>query len=540
MSKKPMIIVGVLFSLIIIALTVYLVLSLTTDMFKSKSEIFQKHFFSGIDKTENVLEFSKENEYINTLIQKNYKDNTKINIKYLNSNNENEVFNIICNGITNNANSNSFKRVLINYGDTELMNLEYLRENKNIGLLFTDVVKQFLSIDTEKAEDFLKYIGYNGNLTLDSKIKKIWDISKDKKEDIKNIVIKTVKQIDSKSIIKSKASQITLNNGEEKIVSSYSVVLSKDEVKEILLDIFDLFDNQEGITLINKNEIIIPEATINLYIENNSLLRIETEIDNNQIYLDFFENELNFKYRAISNESIDTYYFDIKKQDEDIYMRYEDSNRNNINLKYRINKEANNLNSKIQISYKNDFIKEINFNVEQILEISDNTIEGIEKKYENIDSFNLSELKENEKNSALIGLLKKIDTLISNKNNQFNSQILNIILQGNKKMQTQIQNRKESLKKNFNNQFLPYQGQNIEKEVIYNLLDLAGRNMEKYLITGEDKYRIYIAEEKKNVKLAEELKEKIEKSDKDFSISFEYDAEGRVNVIRIQGFKKIN
>lgn len=540
MSKKPMIIVGVLFSLIIIALTVYLVLSLTTDMFKSKSEIFQKHFFSGIDKTENVLEFSKENEYINTLIQKNYKDNTKINIKYLNSNNENEVFNIICNGITNNANSNSFKRVLINYGDTELMNLEYLRENKNIGLLFTDVVKQFLSIDTEKAEDFLKYIGYNGNLTLDSKIKKIWDISKDKKEDIKNIVIKTVKQIDSKSIIKSKASQITLNNGEEKIVSSYSVVLSKDEVKEILLDIFDLFDNQEGITLINKNEIIIPEATINLYIENNSLLRIETEIDNNQIYLDFFENELNFKYRAISNESIDTYYFDIKKQDEDIYMRYEDSNRNNINLKYRINKEANNLNSKIQISYKNDFIKEINFNVEQILEISDNTIEGIEKKYENIDSFNLSELKENEKNSALIGLLKKIDTLISNKNNQFNSQILNIILQGNKKMQTQIQNRKESLKKNFNNQFLPYQGQNIEKEVIYNLLDLAGRNMEKYLITGEDKYRIYIAEEKKNVKLAEELKEKIEKSDKDFSISFEYDSEGRVNVIRIQGFKKIN
>ena len=540
MSKKPMIIVGILFSLIIIALTVYLVLSLTTDMFKSKSEIFQKHFFSGIDKTENVLEFSKENEYINTLIQKNYKDNTKININYLNSNNENEVFNIICNGITNNANSNSFKRVLINYGDTELMNLEYLRENKNIGLLFTDVVKQFLSIDTEKAEDFLKYIGYNGNLTLDSKIKKIWDISKDKKEDIKNIVIKTVKQIDSKSIIKSKASQITLNNGEEKIVSSYSVVLSKDEVKEILLDIFDLFDNQEGITLINKNEIIIPEATINLYIENNSLLRIETEIDNNQIYLDFFENELNFKYRAISNESIDTYYFDIKKQDEDIYMRYEDSNRNNINLKYRINKEANNLNSKIQISYKNDFIKEINFNVEQILEISDNTIEGIEKKYENIDSFNLSELKENEKNSALIGLLKKIDTLISNKNNQFNSQILNIIIQGNKKMQTQIQNRKESLKKNFNNQFLPYQGQNIEKEVIYNLLDLAGRNMEKYLITGEDKYRIYIAEEKKNVKLAEELKEKIEKSDKDFSISFEYDSEGRVNVIRIQGFKKIN
>ncbi len=540
MSKKPMIIVGILFSLIIIALTVYLVLSLTTDMFKSKSEIFQKHFFSGIDKAEKVLEFSEENEYVNTLLQKNYKDNTKINIKYLNSNNDNEVFNIMSNGITNNTSSNSFKRVLIKYGDTELMNLEYLRENKNVGLLFTDIVKQFVSIDTEKAEDFLKYIGYNGSLTLDSEIKKIWDISKDKKEDIKNIVIKTVKQIDSKSIIKNKASQITLNNGEEKIVSSYSVVLSKDKVKEIILDIFDLFDNQEGIGLINKNEIIIPEAILSLYIENNSILRIETEIDNNQIYIDFFENELNFKYRKISNESIDTYYFDIKKQDEDIYMKYEDSNRNNVNMKYRINSEANSLNSKIEISYKNDFIKEIDFNIEQLLETSDNTIEGIEKKYENIDYFNLSKLKESEKSSALIGLLRKIDTLISNKNGQFNSEILSVFLQENRKIQAQIQNRKESLKKNFNNQFLPYQGQNIEKEVIYNLLDLVGRNMDKYIITGEDKYRIYISEEKKNIKLAEELKEKIEKSDKDFSISFEFDSEGRVNVIRIQGFKKNN
>ena len=110
----------------------------------------------------------------------------------------------------------------------------------------------------------------------------------------------------------------------------------------------------------------------------------------------------------------------------------------------------------------------------------------------------------------------------------------------NKGLQEQFQEIREKQKRDFNNQFLPYEGQKVEKEVIYNLLELVGRNIGKYVTTGEDKYRIFISEGNNDVKLVEELKEKINKSDKDFSVKFEYNSEGKINVIRIQGYEKNN
>ena len=43
MNKKPMILVGAAFAVVIIALIVYLILSLTTDLFKPTNEIYQKY-----------------------------------------------------------------------------------------------------------------------------------------------------------------------------------------------------------------------------------------------------------------------------------------------------------------------------------------------------------------------------------------------------------------------------------------------------------------------------------------------------------------
>ena len=89
MSKKPMIIVGLIFGLIIVFLTVYLILSITTDLFKPTSEVFQKYLTKSLDKIDNFLDFSKEQELINILQNSNYKESSKINLKYLNRKNKN-------------------------------------------------------------------------------------------------------------------------------------------------------------------------------------------------------------------------------------------------------------------------------------------------------------------------------------------------------------------------------------------------------------------------------------------------------------------
>ena len=115
MNKKPMIIVGAIFGLIIIALIVYLILTLTTDIFKPTSEVFQRYLKQGIQNIDGILDLSKEKEYYNTISTSNYRDNTNINIKYINNQGNDEVFNINSEGINNHSEKKSYRLFNIKY-----------------------------------------------------------------------------------------------------------------------------------------------------------------------------------------------------------------------------------------------------------------------------------------------------------------------------------------------------------------------------------------------------------------------------------------
>lgn len=541
MSKKPMIIVGLIFGLIIVFLMVYLILSITTDLFKPTSEVFQKYLTKSVDKIDDFLDFSKEQELINILQNSNYKESSKINLKYLNSKNENEIFSVLVNGIVNNSINNSFKTIGINYGEEEFMNLEYLRENQTKGLLFKDIVKQFISSNAENVEEILKYfdVYVDDSISSDSIEKRLKPIA-DKKEELQNIIIKEIKEIGSKKYNKKRKAQITLNKGDEKNVTEYSLKMTEDDVKKIYLEFLKTVDNQEEINRISNPTIKLPEIIIYLYVEKGNVLSAKIDTESIQIDLYFYDDEVNIKFKNVLDNDNYSTSINVKKEEQNKKIDFEDSYRNNINLTYSINKDSNKQNTNIQISIKNDNIKSFEVNAEQEIEISENLIEGIEKKFENISSFNLSTMNDGTRNIALNDLIKKIDALISSKNSKFNSEILDMIIELDKRIQIHLQEIKEKQKREFNNQFLPYEGQQVDKEAIFNLLELIGRNVEKYVTTGEDKYRVFILEGSKNTKLVEELKEKIEKADKDFSVKFEYNSEGKINAIRIQGYENKN
>lgn len=541
MSKKPMIIVGLIFGLIIVFLMVYLILSITTDLFKPTSEVFQKYLTKSVDKIDDFLDFSKEQELINILQNSNYKESSKINLKYLNSKNENEIFSVLVNGIVNNSINNSFKTIGINYGEEEFMNLEYLRENQTKGLLFKDIVKQFISSNAENVEEILKYfdVYVDDSISSDSIEKRLKPIA-DKKEELQNIIIKEIKEIGSKKYNKKRKVQITLNKGDEKNVTEYSLRMTEDDVKKIYLEFLKTVDNQEEINRISNPTIKLPEIIIYLYVEKGNVLSAKIDTESIQIDLYFYDDEVNIKFKNVLDNDNYSTSINVKKEEQNKRIDFEDSYRNNINLTYSINKDSNKQNTNIQISIKNDNIKSFEVNAEQEIEISENLIEGIEKNYENISNFNLSTMNEGTRNIALNDLIKKIDTLINSKNSKFNSEILDMIIELDKRIQIHLQEIKEKQKREFNNQFLPYEGQQVDKEAIFNLLELIGRNVEKYVTTGEDKYRVFILEGSKNTKLVEELKEKIEKADKDFSVKFEYNSEGKINAIRIHGYENKN
>ena len=135
-------------------------LTLTTDLFKPTSEIFQKYLIQGAENINKVSDFSKEQEYINTLNNNNYKDNTKVELSYKNNQENIEKFNLSSEGITNNSEKNSYRKMSIKYGEYyNVMNIEYLQENQKYGILFSDVVKQFISADIDNLEKLKSLIG---------------------------------------------------------------------------------------------------------------------------------------------------------------------------------------------------------------------------------------------------------------------------------------------------------------------------------------------------------------------------------------------
>ena len=539
MNKKSIILVGVLFGIIIIGLIVYLVLSLTTDIFKPTSEIFARYLKQDIEEINKVTVFSKEQEYLKVLNESNYRDSINIDFKYTNSKGNIENFNITSNAIVNNQEKNSNRKIDIKYGDNfNIMNLEYLQENQTYGILFSNVVKQFLSANVDNLENLLEIIGIDANEVKKYNLSEINDIIINKKENIENICEIFVKKINDNRFKKQKSVQVVLNNGEQKVTDVYSLNLSKDETKEIYLEILKDLGKQKEITEINTTKRQFTETQIVIYVADNKTIRASIEVENKQIKIDFYDNELNIKYNDITSEEIITRNLDLKREEQNVSIDYNDSYNNSVKVQYSLGEDISKKNAKIQLNIKNDYVKGVDIILDQNLETSNSKIEGIKKTFENQQNINISNLKNNNRSTVLNELLKRIDSVLRRENNQLNSEVLNLWLNYNKQLEEKYQGIKEKRKNEFNNLFLAYKGENVEKDIIYNLLDLAGRNMNKYETVGEDSFKIYLSEGIQNTKYAEEMKKVIEKSDKMFKVDFGYDSDGKMNLIKIQGYKK--
>lgn len=539
MNKKPMIIVGAIFGLIIIALIVYLILTLTTDIFKPTSEVFQRYLKQGIQNIDGILDLSKEKEYYNTISTSNYRDNTNINIKYINNQGNDEVFNINSEGINNHSEKKSYRLFNIKYNQNyDVLKTEYLQDNNTYGILFSDVAKKYISANIDEFDNFLNTIGFNMQDVNKEDLYEFIDFTINRREDIGKAIFDYINKLNNNKFGKKKSVSITMNNNEEKITQSYYLNLSSVNTKELILEVLKKLDQQEEINKINTEKIDFPELDIIIYVLKNNILRISIEQENNQIRIDFDENEINVKYTNITDNDIRTINLDMKKEEEGKSIVYDDSFNNKVSAKYSFNEENNNKIANIKLNVSNDYIKGIEIELNQNLETSNTIIEGIQKSFESEPNINITNLNANDRNSALNSLIKRIDALLINKNNQLNSEVINIWINANKKLETKYQGIKEKQIYDFNDQFLPYGGQNVEKQIIYNLLDLSGRNMEKYEKTGEDLYRVYLSQGQKNEKMADEIKQIIEKTDKKFNVNFEYDKEGKISTVVIQGYKE--
>ena len=533
MKDKSIIFIGIGFGIIILALIVLLILTYTTDIFKPANELFQEFLMSNIEQINNITDVTKDKEYIDILKQSNYRDNTIIKANYKNSQGKTEQFDIISTGVTNNSNSNSYRKINLKYGENfDVTNLEFLQENQTYGLLFSDVVNQFVAADITDFNEFLNKIGIDISEIKKYKVPEVWNIVSNKKENILKICEDNIKDIgkDQYSIQKNK--EITLDNGESQITTAYVLTLTSEQTSKLALDILRELNETDLINQINNSKKEFTQTIITINVLNKKTSRMVIETENRELRIDFYDTGLNIKYNNITTENIDSTTINIENIDEKKYIKYQ-NNTENITLVFENNIDGTNANANVQLSLKNAKIQGLEMNLQQKIETSNSILE-IEKNFTDENNINISNLNTTSLSSALNSLLNLIDNKLITVNNQIYSEVINNWLEQNKKLENIYYGAKENEKQKFNNLFMGYKGENVDKNILYNLLDLVSRNILKYEVRGDQAVRIFIEEGKNNTEMTNKIKEFVEKSDKSFKVDFQYNAEGKLNIIIIE------
>lgn len=522
--------------IIVIGLIACIVLYINTDLLKPNSKLFQKYIEESGEQINNILDFSTEKEYISVLKENKYTDNTQVVLKYTNNQNKEEIFNINSTGSTDSENKNSYRTINVKYGNsTDVINLEFLQENEMYGILFSDLVQQFVNIDTSDADDLLNNLDLNLDKYKKYDYRNEFDIISNKKEDIEDIFTKYIKNIDKEQYSAQSEKMITLSNGKSITTQSYTLTLNSSQSKKLATQIFEKLNYSDLIDKMTTENGEFPELTIVEYVLEGNTYRVTLELGNYTIKIDLMENTLNFEYNKVEDDENKTYTYNFEKLENKMILKYTDYKENSIDLSVSINKNDNNYNGEFDFSINTQNIKGVTVDVLQNLQVAD-TVE-IAKNFASQKVVLLNNLNTETLDSALYDLLKKIDNKILNVQQNKSSELLNLFLEKTDTLESKYQGLKQKEIKDFNNKFLTYQGNNVDKSIMYNLIDLAGKNMQSYQLNGKNKITIYIEEEKDNTSMIKEIKENIEEMEYDnYSVSFEYDSKGKINRIIIESY----
>ena len=522
--------------IIVIGLIACIVLYINTDLLKPNSKLFQKYIEQSGEQINNILDFSTEKEYISVLKENKYTDNTQVVLKYTNNQNKEEIFNINSTGSTDSENKNSYRTINVKYGNsTDVINLEFLQENEMYGILFSDLVQQFVNIDTSDADDLLNNLDLNLDKYKKYDYRNEFDIISNKKEDIEDIFTKYIKNIDKEQYSTQSEKMITLSNGKSITTQSYTLTLNSSQSKKLATQIFEKLNYSDLIDKMTTENGEFPELTIVEYVLEGNTYRVTLELGNYTIKIDLMENTLNFEYNKVEDDENKTYTYNFEKLENKMILKYTDYKENSIDLSASINKNDNNYNGEFDFSINTQNIKGVTVDVLQNLQVAD-TVE-IAKNFASQKVVLLNNLNTETLDSALYDLLKKIDNKILNVQQNKSSELLNLFLEKTDTLESKYQGLKQKEIKDFNNKFLTYRGNNVDKSIMYNLIDLAGKNMQSYQLNGKNKITIYIEEKKDNTSMIKEIKENIEEMEYDnYSVSFEYDSKGKINRIIIENY----
>ena len=589
--------------IVIIIIITGILLYLNTDMFKSNKTLFFKYLGKSSENIKKIEEIFESTEYEKNLQNNKYTDDINIKVNYTNNlqttseDNSNTINNVklLIKGEEDKNNKYSYKDFKLekdkniatntenqsssensnesNNKEQNIMEVEYIKNDNNYGIRFSDLFKQYLLVENNNLKDLFRKIGYSeqelenvpdsieiNDITL-SDIKFTEDEIKQLSEKYSEIINKKV----SKEKFEKNSKQVITINEKNITTNAYILKLTNEELNNLYVDLLESLKQDE--IILNKIESIqnkINSININSS-ESKDLkesfaeeidLQIEkinkTNIGNQETKIIVYENsgktirtaiqgkdyEINFDYintqdeknieLIVKKDEIETYNIKLKKDKDgiklDIYSN-DETNPIKISLEQNKNESDKKCSNNINLKYENANSK-LEVSAEQEINIVDN--------FENENTLNAqnSILLNGLEKEQLQAVLNQVSEEVQQKINSISEEVkindIQEILEAlgiiNKQQNIEAGGITETEKNRFNSKFEILKGEELDNENVLKVVEAVKDNIINAQVDTNEEIKIEISSNESNQDIEKSLEEYIKKEkDKKYDIKIVYD-----------------
>lgn len=589
--------------IVIIIIITGILLYLNTDMFKSNKTLFFKYLGKSSENIKEIEEIFESTEYEKNLQNNKYTDDINIKVNYTNNlqttseDNSNTINNVklLIKGEEDKNNKYSYKDFKLekdkniatntenqsssensnesNNKEQNIMEVEYIKNDNNYGIRFSDLFKQYLLVENNNLKDLFRKIGYSeqelenvpdsieiNDITL-SDIKFTEDEIKQLSEKYSEIINKKV----SKEKFEKNSKQVITINEKNITTNAYILKLTNEELNNLYVDLLESLKQDE--IILNKIESIqnkINSININ-FSESKDLkesfvekidLQIEkinkTNIGNQETKIIVYENsgktirtaiqgkdyEINFDYintqdeknieLIVKKDEIETYNIKLKKDKDgiklDIYSN-DETNPIKISLEQNKNESDKKCSNNINLKYENANSK-LEVSAEQEINIVDN--------FENENTLNdqnsilLNGLEKEQLQAVLNQVSEEVQQKINSISEEVKINDIQEILETlgiiNKQQNIEAGGITETEKNRFNSKFEILKGEELDNENVLKVVEAVKDNIINAQVDTNEEIKIEISRNESNQDIEKSLEEYIKKEkDKKYDIKIEYD-----------------
>ena len=585
-KRRTLVVVIIAVILLIIAVACVL-LYVNTDMFKSSQTLFLKYTGKGIENLGTITQVIS-NEYDEQLETNPYTSNTQIKVNYIENlgttaeSTENSInsLQLTIDGQTNKQEQYDYKDIKLLKDNNQEMQVEYIQENNNYGLRFSDLFNQFAMIENSNLKNLYKNMGYTDeevanipdSISINENLFNDINFSSEEIETLKEKYLNVITQNISKDNFSKLSNQnITINN-QSYIADGYALTLTKEQLNNMYVNLLETL-KQDEIILGKIDNLQNKINTINLY-QQNSTINIKDEFVNSinqkiqeinqsnigsdqtqitayemdgqtaKIAIKTAEYEIDFdslgnngflQLSLIKGENTSEIILERNTNETDLTIQTINEEGKPIKITYSQTNKIDNKNETKNYSliYEDDE-QRVNASIVQNIFIVQNLENKVSTNEENAVTLNNLEQGQLQQitNNIKTALNNKLETVRQDINiSDINNMLINIgLIRDESVLESTVVTETE--KNRYNSKYELLQGENLKSEDISRIVDTIKSNLVNLEVVSSQELNLKIDRHEGNEEMADVLKAFLEdNSNQEYNLKVEYGDDGLVSAL---------